>query len=57
MEKKEYITPEIEVVDLDLPQMLAASSIEVNPGESGTEQLSNRRRGTWGNLWTDNEKE
>ena len=52
MEKKEYIKPEIEVADLDLPQMLAASSIEVNPGESGDEQLSNRRRGTWGNLWT-----
>ena len=53
--KEVYIKPALDVTELELVTMLAASNIEVKPGEEGTEQLSNRHRGTWGNLW-DNEK-
>ena len=49
--KKPYIKPEITVIDIEPARMLAASSIEVKPGEEGTEQLSNRYRGSWGDLW------
>ena len=55
MEKKEYIKPEVEVIDLEPSQVLATSSIEVKPGESGADQLSNDRRGKWGDLWADDE--
>ena len=47
----------MEIVTIESSHMLAASSIEVKPGDSGTEQLSNDRRGSWGNLWDDGEKE
>ena len=57
MKKKAYIKPEMEIVTIESSHMLAASSIEVKPGDSGTEQLSNDRRGSWGNLWDDGEKE
>ena len=59
MEKKEYIKPEMLVVDIEVQQIITASP---TPGfgdgfASGDgEVLSNRRRGTWGNLWADPEK-
>lgn len=55
MEKKEYIKPEVEVINLEPSQVLATSSIEVKPGESGSDQLSHGRRGKWGDLWADDE--
>ena len=57
MKKKVYIKPSAEVIEIDAVQMLAAS-IGVGEGEvDAGEAWSNRRRGTWGNLWADNEKE
>ena len=52
MKKKEYIAPQMEVTEIDTVQMLAASAgdIPVVEGEGG-EQLSNDRRGSWGNFW------
>lgn len=58
--KKQYITPTIETVNIELGCMIA-SSVRIydsysggddgeggyNPGNS----LSNERRGGWGNLW------
>ena len=57
--KKEYIKHEIDIVVLELITMLAISSEggldvkgeEINP-DTGSE-LSNRRRGQWGNLWAE----
>lgn len=53
MKKEVYIKPSIEVITIESSHMLSASSIEVKLGESGEDQLSNHRRGTWGNLWAD----
>ena len=57
MEKETYIAPQMEVIEIENASMLAASAenIPVVDGE-GTEILSNRHRGTWGNLWADDEK-
>ena len=57
MEKKKYIAPAMEIAEIEMVSMIAASApdIPVVDGE-GTDILSNRRRGTWGNLWADDEK-
>ena len=56
MEKKTYIKPEIEVIEIESVEMMAGSLVfndkEVDTGS----QLSNDHRGTWGNLWADDEK-
>ena len=61
MNKKEYIAPAIEVVEMNLISMFAGSvqnggQIGGNPdvdfGDDGGE-LSNGRRGQWGNLWAE----
>ena len=57
MEKKEYIKPEVEVIDIDSVQMLCASNqfdITDTPTDNDA-VMSNRHRGTWGNLWADDE--
>lgn len=54
--KKEYIKPEVEVVELAPITILALSSggsVDVDGGNEPDEELSNGRRGQWGNLWTD----
>ena len=59
MIKQKYITPRVEIVDIDVPQsMLVASGETDSTGTGGgppvgdeTEDLSTTRRGTWGNLW------
>jgi hypothetical protein len=59
MEKDTYIAPQMEVIDIGTVQMLAAS-IQVGVFDDVTEDnavMTNRRRGTWGNLWADDEKE
>ena len=58
MEKKEYIKPEVEVIELDPTSMIAASASNIpigGDGNGGGEALSNGRRGKWGNLWADDE--
>ena len=61
--KKQYVTPIIDIVDID-PEflMLTMSSEQSNAGtgngtaDDDTPDLSNKRRlrrGTWGNLWDD----
>ena len=49
--KTNYIKPDLEVVDVEMAQMIAASQIEI--GESKKEGTTdvNGCRGTWGNLW------
>ncbi len=48
--KKTYITPEMEVMNIETVEMIAASIAVVND-EGGEEMLGNDRRGGWGNLW------
>ena len=53
MNKKTYIAPTVEITEIETVAMLAASiGIDTNHGGSD-EQLSNDRRGTWGNLWAE----
>lgn len=60
--KKQYITPTIETVNIELGCMIAESvSLSINDSNSGGDDknggydpgnsLSNERRGSWGNLW------
>ena len=55
MEKKEYIKPSVEAIEMAAISMMAASTpkIDIEDGE-GEEILSNRHRGEWGNLWSGN---
>ena len=60
MEKKAYIKPQMEVIELESETMMLTASNEVDVRDETTEEdawMTNRRRGTWGNLWADNEKE
>ena len=47
--KKTYIAPEMEVMNIETVEMIAASIAVVN--DEGDEMLGNDRRGGWGNLW------
>lgn len=57
MEKKQYIAPEIEVVEMVTDVIMTGGSLVFNDDFVDTEkdQLSNRyqpnRRGKWGDLW------
>lgn len=56
MEKKEYIAPECEIVEMEgAVYMLDASFTEEPGGEveegGGNDMGANRHRGEWGNLW------
>lgn len=56
MNKKEYIKPSVEVIEMDMVSMVAAS-IGVGEGsEDAGGAWSNRHRGEWGNLWADDKK-
>ena len=58
MEKKEYIKPSAEVIEIDATQMLCASN-EFGITDEITKEdadLSNGRRGQWGNLWYTEER-
>ena len=63
MNKKKYIAPTMEITTIETTSMIATSTPEIGiikPGENGentgTDILSNHRRGTWGNLWADDSK-
>ena len=51
MNKKAYITPAMEVVNVETVEMIAASIAIDSQSAGGSEMLSNDRRGTWGDLW------
>ena len=53
----------MEITTIETTSMIATSTPEIGiikPGENGentgTDILSNHRRGTWGNLWADDSK-
>ena len=60
MEKKKYIIPECEIVEMETVYM-SSTSFKVETGGDGSveedndvnEMGSNRHRGEWGNLWSD----
>ena len=58
MNKKAYITPAMEVMNVETVEMIASSlqfgEGEVNTSEDGV-QLGTGRRGRWGNLWDSGE--
>ena len=53
--KKKYMTPEMEVMNIETVEMIATSLVKggdfVTDGEDEGVQAGNDRRGTWGNLW------
>ena len=52
--KKTYMTPEMEVMNINTEEMMASSpNLGLNDDEvnTNTDQLTGDRRGTWGNLW------
>ena len=56
MNKKKYIAPQMEVIEMEVSLVLAASAGEIpvgGDGNGGGDALSNRHRGEWGNLWSD----
>ena len=57
MKKQEYIKPSTEVIEMEVMSMVATSvpNIGIEDG-SGTEILSNDRRGRWGDLWSNDKK-
>ena len=50
MEKKEYISPVAEIVEVGTLNMLALSKEDVEQIDD-TEQMSNEFRGDWSNIW------
>ena len=54
MNKKAYITPAMEVMNVETVEMIATSLALCDEAVDTTEeggQLGAGRRGTWGNLW------
>lgn len=51
--KKKYITPEMDIVEIEAAEMLAVSSVGYTDKEASNdyEALTNDRRGNWGDLW------
>ena len=50
MKKKQYITPEVEIAEIELVDMIA-TSLGVSDEETDEDAWMSNRRGTWGNLW------
>ena len=54
MNKKEYIKPSAEAIEVAVISMMAASAPNIGvEGGEGSEILSNRHRGEWGDRWAD----
>ena len=51
--KKDYVKPQVVVVEIECNTMLAVSNLEYSDenADKDLEILSGERRGTWGNLW------
>ena len=52
MEKKKYISPVSEIVEIGTLHMLALSK-EIDVQIDDEEQMSNKFRGDWDNIWQD----
>ena len=53
MEKKAYIAPEMEVMNVETVEMMASSVAMYDEEVETTNQLGTGRRGTWGNFWAE----
>ena len=53
MDKKEYIAPSMEVVEFvsDILMYIGSNVGEYDEELDSKDQLSNKRRGRWGDLW------
>ena len=51
MEKKQYIAPQMEIAEIELATILAASTLISDKVTGDDAVMSNDRRGSWGNLW------
>lgn len=49
--KKEYIKPSIEATEIEAQMMMAASMYISDETTDADANMSNDRRGGWGNLW------
>ena len=56
MNKKLYIAPAMEISEIEMVAMLAASVLVSDKTTEDDAVMSNDRRGSWGNLWDDGEK-
>lgn len=54
MNKKEYIKPEVEIVEIGIETLIAMSFKDDEVDTEGG-QLGHYRRGRWGNLWDEGE--
>ena len=55
---KTYIKPEIEIIEITPGEIIATSIfIDVEQEEEGKAEVIEKRRGTWGNLWTEDPEE
>ncbi len=54
MKKKPYVAPQSLVVELGSVSIIAASFDVVASSKDGVDEMgANRRRGEWGDLWSD----
>lgn len=54
---KTYIKPRIKAKNVQPQSMIAQSTFGVNNRETEGEQLSNSRRGSWGDLWNNDDED
>ena len=54
MDKKEYIAPSMEIVEFVSDIVMQISSNLHDEEAESKDQLSNNRRGRWGDLWDKN---
>ena len=51
MEKNVYIAPKMEIVEMEVVTVLAASVLFGDGDADAGQSFTNDRRGAWGNLW------
>lgn len=51
MDKKAYIAPEMEVMNVETETMIAMSVVVDEESQDNVTTDSRGRRGSWGNLW------
>lgn len=53
MDKKVYVRPEMVVEELIVESSMLTGSLGINEEGGNEGSLSNDRRGSWGNLWSE----